>query len=406
MFNTLKKSALSTSIALSLLGLGSIAQVQAQDLPNIDPIEFDTFEGDFEGNPLFIDVGSDTSLLSISEWYQIQAYAQGAIGLPNTEPELRAVTRFPESDEFTDAYRALLGDFQNVYTSGDSWNRTLYPNLVQLALDLANYGDTHAALIQPLITQLTLLQATFDPTQQENHRQAAIGLLNALTSFSNARAADTQAAIDSLMNFRADVEAQSVSLDQREVDFQDMLDEDRVSQLQADIQDLNSRISQANSDLSEAERNLGLSAIGGVLGLAIGGGVFGSQIAELKGVISDLNNQLDQAEADLEHAMHLAASYELARDKVVEIDGLIDAALPHIRTVLAHWQGIGSDFTNLKENLEVTGGDNGLGNANAYASAFLANVGLGRVQENWFEISQKARTFAQNAYVIVEVAED
>ena len=100
MFNTLKKSALSTSIALSLLGLGSIAQVQAQDLPNIDPIEFDTFEGDFEGNPLFIDVGSDTSLLSISEWYQIQAYAQGAIGLPNTEPELRAVTRFPESDEF------------------------------------------------------------------------------------------------------------------------------------------------------------------------------------------------------------------------------------------------------------------------------------------------------------------
>nr|WP_254796307.1 hypothetical protein [Moritella viscosa]SHO04706.1 Putative uncharacterized protein [Moritella viscosa] len=72
---------------MSLLALSIVGStlLHAQTVTEIPPLDYDTIQGNFEGDSLFLDTGSDTSLLSTTEWYQIQAYATAAIALPKTE---------------------------------------------------------------------------------------------------------------------------------------------------------------------------------------------------------------------------------------------------------------------------------------------------------------------------------
>jgi len=392
---------------MSLLALSIIGStlLHAQTVTEIPPLDYDTLQGDFEGDSLFLDIGSDTSLLSTAEWYQIQAYATAAVALPKTEASLRTLTKFPANDEFTFQYQNLLTEFTNINQSGHDWNSTIYPSIVDLALQLANYGDIHPQLILPLMNQLTQLQQNalaFNLSAAATNRDAALSFLNVLKNFTHLQQQATTKAVEDLKQFSADVEAQKAQLDVIEGDFSTLLNSDSISTLRNNISLLNTEIAGYRSDLSEAKRNIGLCAIGGPLVLTICGSIEGARKVRLDNLIEDVNNQINAANASLEHAVNLGASYEIAHSNINEMLTHIENALPHLKKVQLHWQGLESDFDALTTSLNSLDSEDALRNANLLVAGIVSSPLAGAVGPKWLEISNKARQFAQNAYVIME----
>ncbi|KXO12556.1 Pesticidial crystal protein cry6Aa [Moritella sp. JT01] len=392
---------------ISLLALSVVGStlLHAQTVTEIPPLDYDTIQGDFGGDSLFIDTGSDTSLLSSAEWYQIQAYATAAVSLPKTEASLRTLTKFPANDEFTYEYQNLLTEFTNINQSGHDWNSTIYPSIVDLALQLANYGDIHPKLILPMIEQITQLQQnaiSFNLSAAAVNRDAALAFLNVLKNFTHLQQQATTKAVEDLKQFSADVEAQKAQLDVIEGDFSTLLSSATISTLRENIRLLSDEIAGYRSDLSEAKRNIGLCAIGGPLVLIICGSIEGARKDRLDNLIEDVNNQINSANASLEHAVNLAASYELAHSNIDDMLTHIENALPKLKKVQQHWQGLESDFDSLTTSLNSLDSDDALRNANLMVAGIVSSPLAGAVGPKWLEISTKARRFAQNAYVIME----
>ncbi|CED59812.1 putative exported protein [Moritella viscosa] len=392
---------------MSLLALSIVGStlLHAQTVTEIPPLDYDTIQGNFEGDSLFLDTGSDTSLLSTTEWYQIQAYATAAIALPKTEASLRTLTKFPANDEFTFQYQNLLTEFTNINQSGYDWNSKIYPSIVDLALQLANYGNIHPQLIQPLMNQLTQLQQNafaYNLSAAATNRDAALSFLNVLKNFSHKQQQATTKAVEDLKQFAADVEAQKAQLDVIEGDFSTLLSSATISTLRENIRLLNDEIAGYRSDLSEAKRNIGLCAIGGPLVLTICGSIEGARKVRLDNLIEEIDNQINAANTSLEHAVNLAASYELAHSNINDMLTHIENALPQLKKVQLHWQGLESDFDSLTTSLNSLDSEDALRNANLVVADIVSSPLAGTVGPKWLEISNKARQFAQNAYVIVE----
>ena len=392
---------------MSLLALSIVGStlLHAQTVTEIPPLDYDTIQGNFEGDSLFLDTGSDTSLLSTTEWYQIQAYATAAIALPKTEASLRTLTKFPANDEFTFQYQNLLTEFTNINQSGYDWNSKIYPSIVDLALQLANYGNIHPQLIQPLMNQLPQLQQNafaYNLSAAATNRDAALSFLNVLKNFSHKQQQATTKAVEDLKQFAADVEAQKAQLDVIEGDFSTLLSSATISTLRENIRLLNDEIAGYRSDLSEAKRNIGLCAIGGPLVLTICGSIEGARKVRLDNLIEEIDNQINAANTSLEHAVNLAASYELAHSNINDMLTHIENALPQLKKVQLHWQGLESDFDSLTTSLNSLDSEDALRNANLVVAGIVSSPLAGTVGPKWLEISNKATQFAQNAYVIVE----
>nr|WP_254796306.1 alpha-xenorhabdolysin family binary toxin subunit A [Moritella viscosa] len=299
----------------------------------------------------------------------------------------------------------MLTEFTNINQSGYDWNSKIYPSIVDLALQLANYGNIHPQLIQPLMNQLTQLQQNafaYNLSAAATNRDAALSFLNVLKNFSHKQQQATTKAVEDLKQFAADVEAQKAQLDVIEGDFSTLLSSATISTLRENIRLLNDEIAGYRSDLSEAKRNIDLCAIGGPLVLTICGSIEGARKVRLDNLIEEIDNQINAANTSLEHAVNLAASYELAHSNINDMLTHIENALPQLKKVQLHWQGLESDFDSLTTSLNSLDSEDALRNANLVVAGIVSSPLAGTVGPKWLEISNKARQFAQNAYVIVE----
>ncbi|MGF1704246.1 alpha-xenorhabdolysin family binary toxin subunit A [Photobacterium makurazakiensis] len=403
--NTMLNKSKKHFIALTVLGLSISPILDAQANTEIPAIDYDAIQGDFGDDLLFIDTGSDTSLLSISEWYQIQAYATAAVSLPRTEASLRVLTKLPDQADFSYQYQNLLTEFQSIYNSGHEWNSSLYPEIVDLALKLANYADIHPQLIVPLMDQLTQLQQNalmMNLPAAAVNRDAAISFLNVLINFTKDQQQSTSDAVENLKQFSAEVETQKAQLDGIEASFGDLLNQSTISDFREKVRLLNEEIAGERSHLDETKRNIGLCSIGGPLVLLICGSIEGAQKERIEKRIADLNEEINSAQQDLEHAINLSASYEIAHTNIDDMITHINNALPKFKKVQQHWQELESDFDSLITALNSLDSDDALRNANLLVAGIVSSPIAATVGPKWSDISTKARTFAQNAYVIVE----
>ena len=119
-------------------------------------------------------------------------------------------------------------------------------------------------------------------------------------------------------------------------------------------------------------------------------------------MITDIDKQINDADSSLKHAVNLAGSYELAHSNINDMLTHIENALPQLKKVQLHWQGLESDFDSLTISLNSLDSDNALRNANLLVAGIVSSPIAGAVGPKWQEISTKARQFAQNAYVIMD----
>lgn len=404
----IKKPLLLSTLCLSLIAAGAQASTSNQALtPNsaeqqIGQISYDTIMGE---NGAFIDLDTDEFVLNQKEWFQIQTYVEGALSLPITEASMKSAFDIADDVPFSN-FKALMEQYGKVHAEAFYWKEDLYPDIVDLALSLSNYNDIQKYMIDPLSDQLTvILTKSISPLPAdvqavEQARQLSIAYLSALKNFSVNNQQKVEKASEDLLTFATKIEEQKLQLDVLKSTHSGYLEDDG-SELQQRVNDLNNRIDQLNKDYDHYV-TVAATAVTYAWFPAVAVpimGVYGDKAEKARKLRNQLQDEAKVLEAQLSTTQKIYNSYSRSTESINIISSKIENAIPYVNKLKLHWQKMNTDFDSLIVALEAAESNTEILQSNAVLAAAGAMANTAVAEQNWNSISEKAKTFANNAYI-------
>ncbi|PMN96737.1 hypothetical protein BCT19_07185 [Vibrio splendidus] len=402
---TLVLSSISIGLLSSFAFTSQAAPVQinqASAEQNIPQVTYDTIIGE---NGVFIDLDTDNFILKQQEWYQIQAYVEGALALPVTEASMKSTLSIPNDIPFSN-FQALVEQYSNIHDTAFYWKKDLYPSIVGLSLSLANYAQIKDYMLTPLSDALNeMLAKAFSPLPEdieavERNRKMAIAYLKSLQNFSMKYQQEVSDVGGNLLEFSATLDTQKLQLDVLEGTHNGYLSDDG-SALQQRVNDINARITQLNKDYTHYVTVASTAVTYAWFPLVAGPimGVYGDKAEKARKLRNELQNEVKELQEQLTYTQKIYNSYHRSSESIEIISQQIENAIPHINKLKLNWQKMNADFTSLlvaleqaQDNADIMRDDTMLGAIGALANTTVA-------ESNWSNISEKAKAFANNAYI-------
>ncbi|PTP88160.1 hypothetical protein CWO04_07020 [Vibrio splendidus] len=402
---TLVLSSISIGLLSSFAFTSQAAPVQVNQASaeqNIPQVTYDTIIGE---NGVFIDLDTDNFILKQQEWYQIQAYVEGALALPVTEASMKSTLSIPNDIPFSN-FQALVEQYSNIHDTAFYWKKDLYPSIVGLSLSLANYAQVKDYMLTPLSDALNeMLAKAFSPLPEdieavERNRKMAIAYLKSLQNFSMKYQQEVSDVGGNLLGFSATLDTQKLQLDVLEGTHNGYLSDDG-SALQQRVNDINARITQLNKDYTHYVTVASTAVTYAWFPLVAGPimGVYGDKAEKARKLRNELQNEVKELQEQLTYTQKIYNSYHRSSESIEIISQQIENAIPHINKLKLNWQKMNADFTSLlvaleqaQDNADIMRDDTMLGAIGALANTTVA-------ESNWSNISEKAKAFANNAYI-------
>lgn len=402
---TLVLSSISIGLLSSFAFTSQAAPVQVNQASaeqNIPQVTYDTIIGE---NGVFIDLDTDNFILKQQEWYQIQAYVEGALALPVTEASMKSTLSIPNDIPFSN-FQALVEQYSNIHDTAFYWKKDLYPSIVGLSLSLANYAQIKDYMLTPLSDALNeMLAKAFSPLPEdieavERNRKMALAYLKSLQNFSMKYQQEVSDVGGSLLEFSATLDTQKLQLDVLEGTHNGYLSDDG-SALQQRVNDINARITQLNKDYTHYVTVASTAVTYAWFPLVAGPimGVYGDKAEKARKLRNELQNEVKELQEQLTYTQKIYNSYHRSSESIEMISQQIENAIPHINKLKLNWQKMNADFTSLlvaleqaQDNADIMRDDTMLGAIGALANTTVA-------ESNWSNISEKAKAFANNAYI-------
>ncbi|MEZ8482605.1 alpha-xenorhabdolysin family binary toxin subunit A [Vibrio splendidus] len=402
---TLVLSSISIGLLSSFAFTSQAAPVQVNQASaeqNIPQVTYDTIIGE---NGVFIDLDTDNFILKQQEWYQIQAYVEGALALPVTEASMKSTLSIPNDIPFSN-FQALVEQYSNIHDTAFYWKKDLYPSIVGLSLSLANYAQIKDYMLTPLSDALNeMLAKAFSPLPEdieavERNRKMAIAYLKSLQNFSMKYQQEVSDVGGSLLEFSATLDTQKLQLDVLEGTHNGYLSDDG-SALQQRVNDINARITQLNKDYTHYVTVASTAVTYAWFPLVAGPimGLYGDKAEKARKLRNELQNEVKELQEQLTYTQKIYNSYHRSSESIEIISQQIENAIPHINKLKLNWQKMNADFTSLlvaleqaQDNADIMKDDAMLGAIGALANTTVA-------ESNWSNISEKAKAFANNAYI-------
>ncbi|MEZ8781551.1 alpha-xenorhabdolysin family binary toxin subunit A [Vibrio splendidus] len=402
---TLVLSSISIGLLSSFAFTSQAAPVQVNQASaeqNIPQVTYDTIIGE---NGVFIDLDTDNFILKQQEWYQIQAYVEGALALPVTEASMKSTLSIPNDIPFSN-FQALVEQYSNIHDTAFYWKKDLYPSIVGLSLSLANYAQIKDYMLIPLSDALNeMLAKAFSPLPEdieavERNRKMAIAYLKSLQNFSMKYQQEVSDVGGSLLEFSATLDTQKLQLDVLEGTHNGYLSDDG-SALQQRVNDINARITQLNKDYTHYVTVASTAVTYAWFPLVAGPimGVYGDKAEKARKLRNELQNEVKELQEQLTYTQKIYNSYHRSSESIEIISQQIENAIPHINKLKLNWQKMNADFTSLlvaleqaQDNADIMRDDTMFGAIGALANTTVA-------ESNWSNISEKAKAFANNAYI-------
>ncbi|TKF97878.1 hypothetical protein FCV71_06005 [Vibrio lentus] len=402
---TLVLSSISIGLLSSFAFTSQAATVQinqASAEQNIPQVTYATIIGE---NGVFIDLDTDNFILKQKEWYQIQAYVEGALALPVTEASMKSTLSIPNDIPFSN-FQALVEQYSNIHDTAFYWKKDLYPSIVGLSLSLANYAQIKDYMLTPLSDALNeMLAKAFSPLPEdieavERNRKMAIAYLKSLQNFSMKYQQEVSDVGGNLLGFSATLDTQKLQLDVLEGTHNGYLSDDG-SALQQRVNDINARITQLNKDYTHYVTVASTAVTYAWFPLVAGPimGVYGDKAEKARKLRNELQNEVKELQEQLTYTQKIYNSYHRSSESIEIISQQIENAIPHINKLKLNWQKMNADFTSLlvaleqaQDNADIMRDDTMLGAIGALANTTVA-------ESNWSNISEKAKAFANNAYI-------
>ncbi|ROR22286.1 hypothetical protein EDB67_109114 [Vibrio crassostreae] len=402
---TLVLSSISIGLLSSFAFTSQAAPVQinqASAEQNIPQVTYDTIIGE---NGVFIDLDTDNFILKQQEWYQIQAYVEGALALPVTEASMKSTLSIPNDIPFSN-FEALVQQYSSIHDTAFYWKKELYPSIVDLSLSLANYVQIKDFMLNPLSDALNeMLAKAFSPLPEdieavERNRKVAIAYLKSLQSFSMRYHQEVSDAGGNLLEFSATLDTQKLQLDVLEGTHNSYLSDDG-SALQQRVNDINARITQLNKDYTHYVTVASTAVTYAWFPLVAGPimGVYGDKAEKARKLRNELQNEVKELQEQLTYTQKIYNSYHRSSESIDMISQQIENAIPHINKLKLNWQKMNADFTSLLVALEQAQNNADIMKDDAMLGAIGALANTTVAESNWSNISEKAKAFANNAYI-------
>ncbi|RPE97842.1 hypothetical protein EDB14_4344 [Vibrio crassostreae] len=402
---TLVLSSISIGLLSSFAFTSQAAPVQinqASAEQNIPQVTYDTIIGE---NGVFIDLDTDNFILKQQEWYQIQAYVEGALALPVTEASMKSTLSIPNDIPFSN-FEALVQQYSSIYDTAFYWKKELYPSIVDLSLSLANYVQIKDFMLNPLSDALNeMLAKAFSPLPEdieavERNRKVAIAYLKSLQSFSMRYQQEVSDVGGNLLEFSATLDTQKLQLDVLEGTHNGYLSDDG-SALQQRVNDINARITQLNKDYAHYVTVASTAVTYAWFPLVAGPimGVYGDKAEKARKLRNELQNEVKELQEQLTYTQKIYNSYHRSSESIDMISQQIENAIPHINKLKLNWQKMNADFTSLLVALEQAQNNADIMKDDAMLGAIGALANTTVAESNWSNISEKAKAFANNAYI-------
>ncbi|WP_454440452.1 alpha-xenorhabdolysin family binary toxin subunit A [Vibrio bathopelagicus] len=402
---TLILSSISIGLLSSFVFTSQAATVQinqASAEQNIPQVTYNTIMGD---NGAFIDLETDNFILKQQEWYQIQAYVEGALALPVTEASMKSTLSIPNDIPFSN-FEALVQQYSSIHDAAFYWKKDLYPSIVDLSLSLANYVQIKDYMLKPLSDALNeMLAKAFSPMPEdieavERNRKMAIAYLKSLQSFSMRYQQEVSDVGGDLLEFSATLDTQKLQLDVLEGTHNGYLSDDG-SALQQRVNDINARITQLNKDYTHYVTVASTAVTYAWFPLVAGPimGVYGDKAEKARKLRNELQNEVKELQEQLTYTQKIYNSYHRSSESIDMISQQIENAIPHINKLKLNWQKMNADFTSLLVALEQAQNNADIMKDDAMLGAIGALANTTVAESNWSNISEKAKAFASNAYI-------
>ncbi|OQQ09640.1 hypothetical protein BK411_03575 [Vibrio splendidus] len=402
---TLVLSSISIGLLSSFAFTSQAAPVQINQSSaeqNIPQVTYDTIIGE---NGVFIDLDTDNFILKQQEWYQIQAYVEGALALPVTETSMKSTLSIPNDIPFSN-FEALVQQYSSIHDTAFYWKKELYPSIVDLSLSLANYVQIKDFMLNPLSDALNeMLAKAFSPLPEdieavERNRKVAIAYLKSLQSFSMRYQQEVSDAGGNLLEFSATLDTQKLQLDVLEGTHNGYLSDDG-SALQQRVNDINARITQLNKDYTHYVTVASTAVTYAWFPLVAGPimGVYGDKAEKARKLRNELQNEVKELQEQLTYTQKIYNSYHRSSESIDMISQQIENAIPHINKLKLNWQKMNADFTSLLVALEQAQNNADIMKDDAMLGAIGALANTTVAESNWSNISEKAKAFANNAYI-------
>ncbi|PMM04670.1 hypothetical protein BCT63_11400 [Vibrio kanaloae] len=403
------KTLVLSSISIGLLSSFSLTSQaapvqinQASAEQNIPQVTYDTIIGE---NGVFIDLETDNFILKQQEWYQIQAYVEGALALPVTEASMKSTLSIPNDIPFSN-FQALVQQYSSIHDTAFYWKKDLYPSIVDLSLSLANYVQIKDYMLNPLSDALNeMLAKAFSPLPEdieavERNRKVAIAYLKSLQSFSMRYQQEVSDVGGNLLEFSATLDTQKLQLDVLENTHNGYLSDDG-SALQQRVNDINARITQLNKDYTHYVTVASTAVTYAWFPLVAGPimGVYGDKAEKARKLRNELQSEVKELQEQLTYTQKIYNSYHRSSESIDMISQQIESAILHINKLKLNWQKMNADFTSLLVALEQAQNNADIMKDDAMLGAIGALANTTVAESNWSNISEKAKAFANNAYI-------
>jgi DNA repair exonuclease SbcCD ATPase subunit len=205
---------------------------------------------------------------------------------------------------------------------------------------------------------------------------------------------------DNLLDFSAQLDTQKLQLEVLEGTHNEYLTDDG-SVLQQQVNDINARIAQLNKDYEHYVTVASTAVTYAWFPLVAVPimAVYGDKAEQARKLRNELQNEVKDLEEQLSYTQKVYNSYHRSSESIDLISQQIEDAIPHINKLKLNWQQMNTDFTSLlaaldeaENNADIMKDDAMLGAIGALANTSVAEM-------NWNNISEKAKAFANNAYI-------
>jgi hypothetical protein len=339
--------------------------------------------------------------MSRAEWIAIQTYVTDALALPTTDTAFRN-SLGPGAPQDLSDFKNLIDAYGVIDAHVTNWEEHVFPDSVNLASDIYQYGMNKAPVFYPPI--LKEAQILVDHPDDSQAKEALKAILDNLKHDAQDKADKAVTVAGQIAQFARDTEADKVTMTGTDgkgglVKYYD----DKYGSTSAEVESLTKDIDAQRLVLKAAndeyDHDVVVAATTptyawvwpiGTIAAAVVAGIYGKKAVEALDQARAAQAKIDTlasklaADANLMVAIHSA---EIGLNTIVRD---ITAALPVIEKIQGVWGGIAADLGSISSLID---------NDIRSVPPIIMNLGVDEAVKAWHNVALNADVYRVNAYV-------
>lgn len=345
--------------------------------------------------------GGPAFVMSSASWITLQSYLAFVKNLPSTTAMLQTEMGTGAPASMTD-FDKLISLYVSMQTDGTNFTASTYPDIVNLASDIYNYGISIPTYYGGLQECINILKNDPGNVQAQQNLIAVVDQLATNVAPYITKASKIKS---DLATFVSNMETDNNTLTAPISGYYAYYDNEygadsaAVQQIVTELSDDHSALDDAQAKYkrdviiaSTSPAYLWIPVVGWIAAPIIAG-VFGNEAVQDLKKISDMQTAINQLEAEKAADALLMQGLIFIKSHITTLSDEITSAVTIVEGIEGNWNAIAADLNNLSTQLQ-----------NNFTStlAFLLQLNFNLAIQEWTTLAGLADVYRENAFITVQ----